>query len=30
MAEELLRQHIRAADHEAMVNDSIEKVVSKH
>ncbi len=29
MAEELLRRHIRAADHEAMVNDSIEKVVSK-
>lgn len=29
MAEELLRKHIRAADHEAMVNDSIEKVVSK-
>lgn len=28
MAEELLRKHIRAADHEAMVNDSIEKVVS--
>jgi F-type H+-transporting ATPase subunit b len=30
MAEELLQRHIRAADHEAMVNDSIEKVVSKH
>jgi F-type H+-transporting ATPase subunit b len=30
MAEELLRQHIRPTDHEAMVNDSIEKVVSKH
>ena len=29
MAEELLRKHIRTADHEAMVNDSIEKVVSK-
>ena len=29
MAEELLRKQIRAADHEAMVNDSIEKVVSK-
>ncbi|MHB8907894.1 MAG: F0F1 ATP synthase subunit B family protein [Syntrophales bacterium] len=29
MAEELLRKHIRAADHEAMVKDSIEKVVSK-
>lgn len=29
MAEELLRKHIRAADHEASVNDSIEKVVSK-
>jgi F-type H+-transporting ATPase subunit b len=30
IAEELLRKHIRAADHEAMVKDSIEKVVSKH
>jgi F-type H+-transporting ATPase subunit b len=30
MAEEILRKHVRAADHEAMVNDSIEKVVSKH
>ncbi|MHB9097202.1 MAG: F0F1 ATP synthase subunit B family protein [Syntrophales bacterium] len=29
MAEELLRKHIRAADHETMVKDSIEKVVSK-
>ncbi len=29
LAEELLRKHIRTADHEAMVNDSIEKVVSK-
>jgi F-type H+-transporting ATPase subunit b len=30
MAEELLRKHIRPADHEAMVEDTIEKVVSKH
>jgi F-type H+-transporting ATPase subunit b len=29
MAEELLRKHIRAADHEAMVENYIEKVVSK-
>jgi F-type H+-transporting ATPase subunit b len=30
MAEELLRKHIRPADHEAMVKDYIEKVVSKN
>jgi F-type H+-transporting ATPase subunit b len=30
MAEELLRKHIRPEDHEAMVKDYIEKVVSKN
>jgi F-type H+-transporting ATPase subunit b len=30
MAEELLRKHIQAADHEAMVKDYIAKVVSKN
>ena len=30
MAEELLRKHIRATDHEAMVKDYIEKVVNKN
>jgi F-type H+-transporting ATPase subunit b len=30
MAEELLRKHIQTADHEAMVKDYIEKVVTKH
>jgi F-type H+-transporting ATPase subunit b len=30
MAEELLRKHIRATDHEAMVNEYIEKVVNKN
>ena len=30
MAEELLRKHIRAADHEAMVKDYIEKLGSKN
>jgi F-type H+-transporting ATPase subunit b len=30
MAEELLRKHIRAADHEAVVKDYIEKVVNKN
>lgn len=30
MAEELLKKHIRAADHEAMVKEYIEKVVNKN
>ena len=30
MAEELLRKHIRATDHEAMVKEYIEKVVNKN
>ncbi len=30
MAEELLKKHIKAADHEAMVRDYIEKVVNKN
>lgn len=30
MAEELLQKHIQAADHEAMVEDYIAKVVTKH
>ena len=30
MAEELLKRNITAADHDAMVNDYLDKVVSKH
>jgi F-type H+-transporting ATPase subunit b len=30
MAEELLKRNITAADHDAMVKDYLDKVVSKH